>query len=71
MNKWLVVFAVLALLAVAGCAKKAPEAAPQTSPSTASAVSEFEQDLNEVDALESELDSSEVDSLDQDLASLG
>ena len=71
MNKWLVVLAVLGLLLVAGCARKAPAPASQTDvPSTTAAVSEFDKDLNDVDSLNSELDSSELDSLDQDLASL-
>ncbi len=68
--KWLIVSVLIALVVLAGCGKKAVEAAPVATPSTESQVSGFEKDIADVDSLDKDLDTSELDSLDQDLATV-
>ncbi len=70
MKKILALVLILSLVFVAGCGKKSAESpvtvAPQAGP-TASAVTEVENELNNIDSIDSEMPSSDLDDLDKDL----
>ena len=73
MNRIVALVLVIAIVALAGCAKPAETSVDsQLAPvSTEETVIVVQDDLAAIDALTDDLDFSEIDSLDADLASLG
>jgi uncharacterized protein YcfL len=82
MRKAIAVFLLLVLLLTLGCAAKRqaaaspgahqkvsvePPVAPAAGGATASAVSDVDKELSEIDSIDSELSSEELDSLDSEL----
>ena len=77
MNRIVALALVIAIVALAGCARPETSTAPQPdapatdAPSTDETADIVQEDLSDIDSLTDDLDISELDTLDEDLAALG